>query len=169
MKHINIDCYAQERYDGPMTFSQNPPGFIDPVAPHLGYLLRRASAVMMAHLGSSLAVTELRPVEATIIVLIGANPGCTQSDIGRALGIKRANMVPLITGLSEKALIEKERVDGRSQALSLTPEGEARRVAVSAVMDAVEGRFEGLLAGHDIARLRDALNVLAGQGEVDAG
>ncbi|MDF0541056.1 MarR family transcriptional regulator [Sphingobium sp. H39-3-25] len=150
-----------------MIDNPNGSGFVDPVASHLGYLMRRASAVMMAHLGSALAVTELRPVEATIIVLIGANPGCTQSDIGRALGIKRANMVPLIAGLCEKALIERERVDGRSQALTLTPEGEAQRILVSGAMEAVEERFEQQLAGHDMARLREALHVLARQGDAD--
>lgn len=152
-----------------MTDIQTLHGLTDPVADHLGYLLRRASLVMMADLGSSLAATELRPVEGTILMLVGANPGCTQSDIGRALGIKRANMVPLIAGLCDKGLVEKERVDGRSQALLLTGAGETQRDAVVEVMGAVEARFEDLLKGRDIGGLREALALLAGQGIAEGG
>lgn len=132
----------------------------DPVADRLGYQLRRASSVMMADLGAALAEEGLRPVEATILILIGANPGCTQSDLGRTLGIKRANMVPLIAGLGEKGMVAKAPVDGRSQALSLTEAGATRCVAVNAVMDTVEGRFERMLGLHDVPALREALNAI---------
>ncbi|MDO7836728.1 MarR family transcriptional regulator [Sphingobium sp. HBC34] len=129
----------------------------DPVASHLGYMLRRASAVVMARLGEALAEIGLRPVEGTILTLVGANPGCIQSDLGRMLGIKRANMVPLIAALASKGLLEKSPVDGRSLALSLTGAGEAARARVDAIMAANEARFEGLLAGQDGAALRSAL------------
>lgn len=136
-------------------------GFKDPLASRLGYLLRRASTVMMAKLGSELEGIGLRPVEATILLLIAANPGCTQSDVGRVLGIKRANMVPLIASLGVRALIEKSRVDGRSHALSLTPEGEVLRKQAEAIMDAHEQRFSGLLGPLSGEHLNAALRAIA--------
>ncbi|MGK2912170.1 MAG: MarR family winged helix-turn-helix transcriptional regulator [Sphingobium sp.] len=117
----------------------------DPVANRLGYLMRRASSIMMAELGEKLARLGLRPVEATILTLAGANSGCTQSDIGRILSIKRANMVPLIGGMLEKALLEKVRVDGRSFALSPTDHGERVRLQALAIMDDHEAGFEALM------------------------
>jgi DNA-binding MarR family transcriptional regulator len=114
----------------------------DPLENRLGYQLRRASAVMMADLGQSLAPLELRPVEATILTLIGANPGCTQSDIGRSLGINRANMVPLMSRLLKKGMIEKAPVDGRSQALTLSHAGQAKVDAAKAIIDEHEARFQ---------------------------
>lgn len=140
----------------------------DPVAPRLGYMLRRASAAMMAGLGVALAEIGLRPVEGTILILVGANPGCIQSDIGRMLGIKRANMVPLIAALAGRGLVEKSPVDGRSLALSLTSAGEQLRAQVDAIMDAHEARFERLLAGRDISLLREALRLIAEEGEAGA-
>lgn len=137
----------------------------DPVALRLGYMLRRASAVMMAGLGAALAEVGLRPVEGTILILIGANPGCIQSDVGRMLGIKRANMVPLIAALAGRGLVEKAPVDGRSLALSLTVAGEGLRAQVDAIMDVHEARFERLLAGKDMSLLREALRLIAEQGE----
>lgn len=144
-------------------------GLNDPISPRLGYLLRRASSAMMGHLGAELAQVGLRPVEATILILVGANPDCSQSDVGRMLGIKRANMVPLIAGLVGKALLVKSPVDGRSQALSLTQAGDAMRIRVDALMTAHEARFEAVLSGFDQARLREALTIIARHGAGDDG
>lgn len=135
----------------------------DPISSRLGYLLRRASMTMMTDLGAALMEIGLRPVEGTILILIGANPGCIQSDLGRMLGIKRANMVPLITGLVAKGWLDKSPVDGRSLALFLTESGAALRLRVEAIMDGHEGRFSGLLMGHDEAGLRAALALIAAQ------
>lgn len=110
----------------------------------------------------------LRPVEGTILILVGANPGCIQSDIGRMLGIKRANMVPLIAALAGRGLLEKSPVDGRSLALSLTAGGEALRAQVDKIMDRHEARFERLLAGKDVTLLREALRLIAEEGEAGA-
>lgn len=143
--------------DQPVT----PKNLHDPVSSRLGYLLRRASSAMMAGLGDALAEIGLRPVEGTILILVGANPGCIQSDLGRVLGIKRANMVPLITTLATKGYVEKSPVDGRSLALSLTHAGETARAEVDAIMDAHEARFEQLLSGKDQQRLREALALIA--------
>ncbi|HWV12629.1 MAG TPA: MarR family winged helix-turn-helix transcriptional regulator [Sphingobium sp.] len=133
---------------------------INPVASRLGYRLRRSSSAMMATLGAALELVGLRPVEATILLTIGANPGCIQSDIGRMLGIKRANMVPLITGLIQKNLVQKSPVDGRSFALSLTTEGEDARGEADAIMSAHERRYTRLLTPEYRDVLRIVLDVL---------
>ena len=131
--------------------------FADVVQDRLGYVLRRASSVMMSELGTVLARVGLRPVEATILLLIGAREGSTQSEIGRTLGIKRANMVPLIAGLTAKGLVEKSPVDGRSQGLSLTVTGIVSRDAADAAMQAHERRFQSLLSDTEVKMLRDVL------------
>ncbi|HEX7741973.1 MAG TPA: MarR family winged helix-turn-helix transcriptional regulator, partial [Sphingobium sp.] len=76
-------------------------------------------------------------------------------------GIKRANMVPLISALATRGYIEKSPVDGRSLALSLTAQGERVRQAVENVMDVHESRFERLLAGADESALRQSLALIA--------
>lgn len=135
----------------------SPPLPHDPISSRLGYLLRRASSAMMADLGARLAEIGLRPVEGTILMLVGATPGCNQSDLGRTLGIQRANMVPLIAGLHGRGLLVKVPIDGRSHALSLTDAGAQLRNQVEAVMDAHEARFEALLDGADQTALRRVL------------
>jgi len=139
----------------------------DPVVSRLGYLLRRASSAMMTDLGGALAEVGLRPVEGTILILVGANPGCIQIELGRMLGIKRANMVPLVSGLAGRGYLEKTPVDGRSLALTLTEAGEAMRRQVEQIMDAHEARFARSLAGQDQAALRTALLTIAQAGQDD--
>jgi DNA-binding MarR family transcriptional regulator len=103
------------------------PPLPDPFAELLGYHLRRLSQFVMADLAERMEPLNIRPTEASVLYVIAATPGATQSDIGRVLGIKRANMAPLIAGLEARGLVSRSAVDGRSQALRLTAEGESMR------------------------------------------
>jgi DNA-binding MarR family transcriptional regulator len=108
----------------------------DPLKRFPGYVLRRASNAAMAEIARSVAPLGLRPVEASLLVVVDAQPGSSQSDVGRVLGIKRANMTPLVAGLERRALVRRQKVDGRSRALVLTPKGAA---AAQKARDAFEG------------------------------
>jgi DNA-binding MarR family transcriptional regulator len=96
---------------------------IDPLQDYPGYALRRASAVATTGLSKRLEAFSLRSAEATVLLVIEANPGITQSEIGRLLDIATANMTPLASRLHERDLIVRVRVDGRSQGLSLSGPG----------------------------------------------
>jgi len=121
-------------------------GESSPLDELLGYQLRRASSAVMADFAQGLARVELKPSEATVLLLIENQPHATQSEIGRALGIKRANMAPLVASLEKRQLVERAPVDGRSQGLTLTELGaEAAREARGAV-EANEVKFFGRLS-----------------------
>lgn len=135
----------------------------------LGYQLRRASAVMMADLARELADLELRPAEVTTLLVIGENPDCSQTEVGQALAIKRANMVPIISRLMECGLVERRRLDGRSHALTLTEQG--RKVAGDAQVrvDRHEARFTELLGAPDVAALFRCLPMIRTARDSDDG
>jgi DNA-binding MarR family transcriptional regulator len=96
---------------------------IDPLQDYPGYSLRRASAVNMAKLARRFAAIDLRPTEATVLMVIDANPNISQSEIGKMLDIARANMAPLVSGLADRKLVERKPIDGRSYGLVLTDRG----------------------------------------------
>jgi DNA-binding MarR family transcriptional regulator len=100
---------------------------VDPVKDFPGYALRRASAAAMARLAERLEALALRPAEATVLLVIEANPGITPSTVGRLLEIASANMAPLAARLQRRHLIVRERVNGRSHGLHLSEAG--RRLA----------------------------------------
>lgn len=115
----------------------------DPLSSLPGYLLRRASTAALAELNQRLADMEINHADASLLILIGRNPGITQSGAGRLLGIKRANMVPLIARNEGRGWLRRTQVDGRSQGLSLSAEGEAIMRRARAVIDAFEERLMG--------------------------
>lgn len=96
---------------------------VDPLKDLPGYALRRASAAVMARLAVRLAALDLRPSEASVLLVIDANPGVTQSAIGRLLDIARANMAPLTARLAARDLIVRESAGGRSHGLTLSDAG----------------------------------------------
>jgi DNA-binding MarR family transcriptional regulator len=96
----------------------------------LGYQLRRASAAMLAQLIAGYNELDIKLAEASALILIEANPGLKQSDIGRILDIKSANMAPLVSFLEKQNYVERKQLDGRSQALYLSKQGKtiARKI-----------------------------------------
>jgi DNA-binding MarR family transcriptional regulator len=99
----------------------------------------------MADLGTRLAPSGLRPTEVTVLLVIRANSGCPQGAVGDLLGIKPANMVPLIARLVKQGLVERTRADGRSHALALTPAGRARATSVNRLLERHDAAMESRL------------------------
>jgi DNA-binding MarR family transcriptional regulator len=118
----------------------------------IGYHLRRLSVAVMTDLADSLAPLGLRPAEASVLFMIDANPGITQSDVAKELGILRANMTPLIAALVKRDLIQREPVDGRSQALTLSSRGDALTRKAWLITRQHENRMFGTLS--ESARIR---------------
>lgn len=125
----------------------------NPLQGLLGYQLRRASAAMLADLTETLADLDLRVTEASVLLQVQANLDITQSEIGRILAIKRANMAPMTAGLLDRGLIVRSPADGRSQALRLTLAGETCCRDVRRLIATHEMRFLPDLAASE----RDAL------------
>jgi len=115
--------------------------FTDPLDPMLGFHLRRTAAAVTGALSEAMAPLGLNPGEATLLRLIGANPGCSQSDIARALRAQPANLVPLINKLALSGLLDKGAGKGRAIPLTLTAEGLALHGQVCAAFDAHEARI----------------------------
>ena len=128
---------------------------IDPLKDFPGYALRRASAAAMQRLAAGLQALDLRPSDASTLLVIEANPGITQSEIGRLLDIAGANMAPLMRRLQERALVERNPVDGRSHALHLSAAGRALSAKVSKTFRFHENELlERIPAGDKAAFLR---------------
>jgi len=141
------------------------PHSLHPLDNLLGYHLRRASVAMMADFGKRLQAIKLRPTEATILLLIETNPGCIQSDIGRILGIQRANMVPMIAALEKAGLIARSAMDGRSHALHLTEQGEETLQAAKTIIDAHENYFQSMFSADENKALLTSIHRISKPGD----
>jgi DNA-binding MarR family transcriptional regulator len=130
----------------------------DPLPNFPGYALRRAANATAAELAGRLGELGLRQSDVSVLMLIAANPGVTASAIGRQLGIERANMVPLLKRL--EGLIDRAPIDGKSQGLALTEDGETLLGEARAVVEAFEAELLARVPEEHRAHLLPALEAL---------
>lgn len=132
----------------------------DSLAPYPGYSLRRAANAAAAELAARLSEIALKQVDASLLLLIGNNPDVTASALGRELDIQRANMVPLLKRLEDAGLIDRNPLDGKSQGLVLTSEGEAKRNEAQAIIEGFETELLARIPEEHRPHLLPALDAL---------
>ena len=93
----------------------------------LGFRLRLAQNLVFRDFNERFVDLGLTQSLWSILVLIEANPGLRQSDIGVALNIRPANLVDLLDSLIKRGLVLKLPIakDRRASSLYLTTEGAA--------------------------------------------
>ena len=133
---------------------------INPLESHVGYQLRRASTLVMAALADRLSTTNLTVTEASVLVMIHHNPGVSQSAIGRSLGVKRANMAPIIATLDDRGLVHRSNPNGRVISLSATEAGRQCADTVEATMRANDMEMLGTLKPESQRDLLDWLTAI---------
>lgn len=126
----------------------------------VGYHLRRASAVVGHDFSRTLDGTGIRQVLFGIMSIVKANPGINQGAAGRALGIKRANMVSLINELTDRGLLDRKIApeDRRAFSLALSADGEAMFEECVTRIRAHEDRLLSDLSADERTTLIDLLS-----------
>jgi DNA-binding MarR family transcriptional regulator len=91
----------------------------------LGYNTRRASLTIISRFMERMAVFELRPVDFSVLSLIGHNPGITSRQLCSVLNILPPNLVGFLKTFEKRQLIERKPhpTDGRAVGLFLTEAG----------------------------------------------
>jgi DNA-binding MarR family transcriptional regulator len=106
----------------------------------LGYNLRRAHQSSWRHYVTVIGETRLRPGLFSLLVLVRANPGIAQIELGTHLGVDKASIVALLDRLESAELITRKRSlrDRRRQGISLTTAGNAELEALLASVRVLE-------------------------------
>jgi DNA-binding MarR family transcriptional regulator len=133
---------------------------IGALSPLVGYHLRRASGAFVTDFTLAMDGTGMRQVLVGILAVVSASPGINQGAVGRELGIKRANMVSLITELVDAGLLARDADPGdrRAFALNITETGRARLKECFARIEEHEKR---MLAGFTEQEKATLLELLA--------
>jgi DNA-binding MarR family transcriptional regulator len=96
----------------------------------LGYSLRRAQVAMFIAFHEATKGLErgfqMTPPRFTALVIIGANPGISQTVLGNVLGIARSGAMLVTDWFEARGLVERRHLprDGRAWGLHLTRRGE---------------------------------------------
>lgn len=93
---------------------------------HLGYFIRRIQVWVFNDFLQTLAPLKIRPAQYSVLAVIEANPGLSQSDVADFLGIERARLARMLDRLEKRGFAERRSSprDRRSHALFLTREGQ---------------------------------------------
>lgn len=98
---------------------------LDVLDAHLGYFVRRLQVWVFQDFIRTLGRIDISPAQFSVLVVISANRGLSQSELASTLGIERARLARLLHRLEGRDLIERldSKADGRRHALKLTPQG----------------------------------------------
>ena len=132
----------------------------EPFADDLGFLMSRASGVLVRATNAALAEHGLRVRQYSVLALAAETPGgSSQRELGRVLGLDPSQVVLLVDELVDAGLVERRPspADRRTRLVVVTPAGRQRREAAGlAAATALEDCL-GLLGGTERDRLRDML------------
>lgn len=125
----------------------------------LGYFARRMQVWIFQDFIGRLAAIDISPAQFSVLVVISANEGLSQSELAATLGIERARLVRLLHRLEQRALTQRlpSSADGRRHALRLTREGQRVLARAKALSDQHEAALVKRLGAERYRTLIEAL------------
>ena len=96
----------------------------------------------------------------TVLALIAANPGSSQSALARRAGLNKSALVGIVDQLEARGLAARDRStsDRRRNQVTVTAEGEAAMQALFLAVPAEEGAVRDALGAADLAVLLGLLD-----------
>jgi DNA-binding MarR family transcriptional regulator len=97
-----------------------------PLEKQLGYLLRRAQIAVFRDFFAVFNEFDIRPAQYSVLTVIECNPGLSQTQVCKALGIQKPHFVAMLDALEARGLVRRASMpnDRRSYALFLTNVGQ---------------------------------------------
>jgi DNA-binding MarR family transcriptional regulator len=140
------------------------------LAGHLSFHLRTAQDACFQSFQRRFGRDDLAPGRYSVLVLIDANPGLTQTALSRLLMRDKSSLTPVLGDLRRRGLIEREQVasDRRNYALTLTAAGRALLEELRPQAEAHERLIERIVGPDQhlalLKTLRRLTRALAGDG-----
>ena len=147
--------------DRPTESGRRAPLDLGALGSHLGYFLRRLQIKVFKDFIQTMAQFDVRPGQYSMLVLIGANPGRSQAELGKALNIERARVARMLSEFERRGWVRRMAAitDGRSHALFLTPTGQKSIQQIEALAREHEARMGRLIGAQRRQELLDRLKV----------
>jgi DNA-binding MarR family transcriptional regulator len=109
----------------------------------LGFNLRRAHQCSWRQYVAAIGEHAVRPGLFSMLVLVSANPGIAQIELGTHLGVDKASVVALLDRLEKAGMLERLRCtrDRRRQGIFLTSRGSQSLGSLLVAVRALERRM----------------------------
>ena len=136
-----------------------------PLADWVGFPLRLAQTAAFQAFARETEEVDLRPGRFSILVLIGRNPGISQTALSRANGRDKSTLTPVLNDLVRRGLVIRRRVesDRRSYQLTLSEAGEAALRRLMAGAERHERNLDRIIGRNERAAFLATLRKLAAE------
>jgi DNA-binding MarR family transcriptional regulator len=96
----------------------------------------------------------------TVLALIAANPGSSQTALAKRAGLNKSALVGIVDQLEQRGLVERDRAaaDRRRYQVSVTSDGEKAMRELFAVVDRQERDIRDAFGKRDMIQLLDLLD-----------
>jgi DNA-binding MarR family transcriptional regulator len=133
-----------------------------PLADWLGFHLRLAQIASFQAFANAAQEIDLSPGRFALLLLIGRNPGISQTALSRAHGSDKSTLTPALNDLKRRGLISRSRLkrDRRSYRLALTPAGHQLLARLTACASRHEQNLDRIIGVRDRGRLLQLLRKL---------
>jgi DNA-binding MarR family transcriptional regulator len=137
-----------------------------PLSDWIGFNLRMAQeAAFLAFVRQSRSVAGTRPGRFAMLTLIDANPGISQTALGRAAGRDKSTLTPVLSDLVRRGWIRRQRNrdDRRTYLLTLTPLGRKRLRQLNVCARRHERNLDRIIGPEDRSRFVAILRRIAAE------
>jgi DNA-binding MarR family transcriptional regulator len=136
-----------------------------PLARWIGFHLRLAQNASFQAFAREARGIELRPGRFAVLMLIGRNPGISQTTLSRANGRDKSTLTPLLEDLERRRVIRRVRADDdrRSYRLSLTAAGEVLLARLTERAARHDRRLDRIVGPRDRAKFLRNLKRIAAE------
>ena len=126
----------------------------------LGFRLRRVQNQLSRDFASATASHNLRSGLFSSLALISANPGVSQNELSREVGLDKSVTVTIVDELETRgwATRERSKSDRRRHALFVTPEGEAELESLFGILEQTENAALHQLSPAELHLLHELLD-----------
>ncbi|MDB5760349.1 MAG: hypothetical protein JWM30_3638 [Burkholderia sp.] len=126
-----------------------------------GYAVRRAQLSIYDDFAATLGVQGITPQRFSSLVIIGSNPGISQTRLAEVMGIARSGVVSIIDNFEQAGLVERQDSgDRRSYNLCLTADGQRQLKKYKTAVRQHDDRVTQQLTEEERQQLRGLLGKL---------
>ena len=120
---------------------------VGPLATSPSHLMHRALQLALDIYAEETGADGLTQRQFAVLEAVSLKAGLTQTELVRMTGIDRSTLADLVTRMTTKGLLERERstLDARAKAVRLSAEGAARLEAARPLVEAADKRIMALL------------------------
>ena len=136
-----------------------------PLGDWIGFHLPLAQSASFQAFARAAEEVDLRPGRFSVLLLIGRNPGISQTALSRANGRDKSTLTPALNDLVRRGLVVRTRVksDRRSYQLSLTAAGKAMLERLFACAERHDRNLDRIVGKRDRARFLQILRKLVAE------